>query len=150
MPQSQERPERTGEEGLSPRGQVGRSVSPQHKLLWGSRRKTPLANTLHWEPWPKVKGQRCPLVQSSRSVSLCDPMDCSSQASLSITSSRSLLTLMSIELVMHPTISSSVIPFSSCLQSFPASGSFQMSKFFASGGQSIGVLPSTSVFQMNI
>ena len=38
----------------------------------------------------------------------------------------------------HPTISSSVIPFSSCLQSFPASGSFQMSQFFASGGQSIG------------
>ena len=39
----------------------------------------------------------------------------------------------------HPTISSSVIPFSSCLQSFPASGSFQMSHLFASGGQSIGV-----------
>ena len=39
----------------------------------------------------------------------------------------------------HPTISSSVIPFSSCLQSFPASGSFQMSQFFASSGQSIGV-----------
>ena len=39
----------------------------------------------------------------------------------------------------HPTISSSVIPFSSCLQSFPASGSFQMSQFFASDGQSIGV-----------
>ena len=38
----------------------------------------------------------------------------------------------------HPTISSSVIPFSSCLQPFPASGSFQMSQFFASGGQSIG------------
>ena len=39
----------------------------------------------------------------------------------------------------HPTISSSVVPFSSCLQSFPASGSFQMSKFFTSGSQSIGV-----------
>ena len=39
----------------------------------------------------------------------------------------------------HPTISSSVIPFYSCLQSFPASGSFQMSHLFASGGQSIGV-----------
>ena len=38
----------------------------------------------------------------------------------------------------HPIISSSVVPFSSCLQSFPASGSFQMSQFFASGGQSIG------------
>ena len=45
----------------------------------------------------------------------------------------------------HPTISLSVIPFSSCLQSFPASGSFPMSKFFTSGGQSIGVSASTSV-----
>ena len=50
----------------------------------------------------------------------------------------------------HPTISSSVIPFSSCLQSFPASGSFQMSQFFASGGQSIGVSASALVLPMNI
>ena len=49
-----------------------------------------------------------------------------------------------------PTISSSVIPFSSHLQSFPASGSFPMSQFFASGGQSIGVLASPSVLPMNI
>ena len=48
----------------------------------------------------------------------------------------------------HPTISSSVIPFS-CLQSFPASGSFQMSQFFASGGQSTGVLALASVLPMN-
>ena len=45
----------------------------------------------------------------------------------------------------HPTISSSVVPFSSCLQSFPAPGSFPMSQLFASGGQSIGVSASTSV-----
>jgi len=50
----------------------------------------------------------------------------------------------------HPTISSSVVPFSSCPQSFPASGSFQMSQLFASGGQSIGVSASTSVLPMNI
>ena len=49
----------------------------------------------------------------------------------------------------HPTISSSVVPFSSCPQSFPTSGSFQMSQLFASGGQSIGVSASTSVFPMN-
>ena len=49
----------------------------------------------------------------------------------------------------HPTISSSVVPFSSCLQSFPASGSFQMSQLFASGGQSIGVSASTSILLMN-
>ena len=50
----------------------------------------------------------------------------------------------------HPTISSSVVPFSSCPKSFPASGSFQMSQLFAPGGQSIGVSASTSVFLMNI
>ena len=50
----------------------------------------------------------------------------------------------------HPNISSSVIPFSSCFQSFPASGAFQMSQFFASGGQSIGVSASASVLPMNI
>ena len=49
----------------------------------------------------------------------------------------------------HPTISSSVVPFSSCLQSFPASGSFQMSQLFAWGGQSIGVSASASVLPMN-
>ena len=50
----------------------------------------------------------------------------------------------------HPTISSSVVPFSSCLQSFQASGSFPMSQFFTSGGQSIGVSASASVLPMNI
>ena len=50
----------------------------------------------------------------------------------------------------HPAISSSVIPFSSRLQCFPASGSFPMSQFLASGGQSIGVSASTSVLPMNI
>ena len=49
----------------------------------------------------------------------------------------------------HPTISSSVIPFSFCPQSFPASGSFPMSQLFISGGQSIGVSASTSVLPMN-
>ena len=49
----------------------------------------------------------------------------------------------------HPTISSSVVPFSSCPQHLPASGSFQMSQLFASGGQIIGVSASTSVLPMN-
>ena len=49
----------------------------------------------------------------------------------------------------HPVISSSVVPFSSCPQSFPASGSFQMSQVFASGGQNIRVSASTSVLPMN-
>ena len=49
----------------------------------------------------------------------------------------------------HPAISSSIVPFSSCHQSFPASGSFQMSQLFARGGQSIGVSASPSVLPMN-
>ena len=49
----------------------------------------------------------------------------------------------------HPTVLSSVLSFSSCPQSLPASGSFQMSQLFASGGQSIGVSASTSVLPMN-
>ena len=50
----------------------------------------------------------------------------------------------------HPTISSSVIPFSSCLQSFPASGSFPVSQLFTSGGHSIGASALASVLPMNI
>ena len=50
----------------------------------------------------------------------------------------------------HPTVSSSIIPFSSCLQSFPESGSFPMSQLFPSGGQRIGVSASVSVLPMNI
>ena len=57
--------------------------------------------------------------------------------------------LMSIESVCHPTITSSVVPLSSCLQSLPESGSFQMSQFFTSGGQSTGVSASASVLPMN-
>ena len=68
------------------------------------------------------------------------------QASLSFTISWSLLKLMMPS--NHSTISSSVIPFSSCPQSFPSSGSFPMSRFFASGDQSIGA--SASVLPMNI
>jgi len=72
------------------------------------------------------------------------------QASLSITNSQSLLKLMSIKLVMPSNISSSVVPFSSRLQSFPASGSYPVSQFFASSGHSIGVSASASVLSMNI
>ena len=67
-----------------------------------------------------------------------------SQASLSITNSCPLSGWC------HPTTSSFVVPFSSHLQSFPASGSFQMSQFFASGSQSIRVFTSASVLPMNI
>ena len=72
------------------------------------------------------------------------------QASLSITNSQSFLKLKSLESVMpsnHPILCHPLLP---CLQSFPASGSFQMSQFFASGGQRIGVSTAASVLPMNI
>ena len=83
-------------------------------------------------------------VQFSHSVvsDSATPRTTARQASLSITNSQSLPKPMSIELVMP---SFSVILISSCLQSFPASGSFQMSQFFASGDQGIVVSTSTSV-----
>ena len=70
------------------------------------------------------------------------------QASLSITTSGACSD-MSIELVMLSIILFSFVPFSSCLQSFPASGSFPMSQLFTSGGQSIGVSASASVLPVN-
>ena len=72
------------------------------------------------------------------------------QASLCITNSLSLLKLLSMESVMPSNLSSSVIHFSFHLQSFPASGSFQMSQFFQSGGQSIRVSASVSVLPKDI
>ena len=78
------------------------------------------------------------------------PWTAARQASLSIANSQSLLKFMSLSQWWHPAISSSVIPLSSRLQSFPGSGSFLVSQFFASGGQSIGVSASASVSPMNI
>ena len=72
------------------------------------------------------------------------------QASLSITNSQSPPNPCPLSRWCHPTISSSVVPLSSCPQSFPASGSFQMCQLFTSGGQSIGVSASTSILSMNI
>ena len=90
-------------------------------------------------------------VQSLSHVRLfVTPWTAAGQASLSITNSQSLHKLMSLSLWCHPTISSSVVPFSFHLQSFPASGPFQMSQFFTSDGQSIGASASISVLSMNI
>ena len=78
------------------------------------------------------------------------PWTAARQAFLSITNSWSLLKLMSFELVMpsnHPILCR---PFFSCPQSFPVSGSFPMSQFFAAGGQSTGASTSTSVLPVNI
>ena len=79
-------------------------------------------------------------------LTLCDPMNCS-MPGLSVLSQTPEVYPNPCPLSWwrHPTIISSVVPFSSCLQSFPASGSFPMSQPFASGGQSIGASASTSV-----
>ena len=98
----------------------------------------------------EVRGLKSSVSSVAQScLTFCDPMDCSMSGFL--TNSRSLLKLLCPSSQWcHPTISSSVIPLSSCLQSFPASGSFPMNQFFASGGQSIGVSASASVLPINI
>ena len=78
------------------------------------------------------------------------PWTTARQASLSITTPRVYSNSYPLSQWCHPTISFSVLPFFSCLQSFPASGSFQMSQFFASGAQSIRVSASASVLPINI
>ena len=78
------------------------------------------------------------------------PWTAARQAFLSIINSRVHPNSCPCSRWCHPTILSSVIPFSSCPQSFPALGSFQRSQFFASGGQSIGVSDSASILPMNI
>ena len=82
---------------------------------------------------------------------LCNPVDCSTPG-FPVLHQLPELAQIPVHQVSgcHPTVSSSVVPFSSCLQSFPASGSFQISQIFASGSQSIVVLASTSVLPMNI
>ena len=89
------------------------------------------------------------VVQPLSHVRFCNPMDCSIPGlplslSLGVCSNSCPLSRR-----YHLSISSSVIPFSSCSQSFPASMSFQMRQFFTSGGQSTGASNSASVLQMN-
>ena len=90
----------------------------------------------------------CSVAQSC--PTLCNPMDCSTPGIPVLHHLPELAQTRVHREWCHPTISPSVVPFSSRLQSFPASGSFQMSQFFTSGGQSSGVSASASVLPMNI
>ena len=89
-------------------------------------------------------------------LTLWDPIDCSTPGLQEVNTRSSSPTpgvysnSCPLSWWRHPTIFSSVVPFSSCSQSFPASGSFQISQFFTSGGQRIGVSASASVLPMNI
>ena len=95
-----------------------------------------------WKPEPTISQfssvtQSCP--------TLCDPMNLGTPSP----TPGGYTDSCPLSWWCHPAISSSVIPFSSCPQSFPASGSFQISQLFATGSQSIGVSPLTSILPMN-
>ena len=94
----------------------------------------------------KCNGGSCSVAHSC--LTICDPMDCSTPGFPVLSLSPGVSSnSRPLNLWCHPTVSASVVPFS-CLQSFPASGSFPRSQFFASHGQSIGV--SASVLPGNI
>ena len=113
------------------------------QLHWLTRLQTKTKLTFLLEIFPFNSVQFSSVSQSC--PNLCDPMD-SSTPGLPVHYPNSCPSSW----WCHPIISSSVVPFSSCLQSFPASGSFLMSWFFASGGQNIGVSASASVLPVNI
>ena len=99
-------------------------------------------NYNHWQHQFSSVTQLC--------LTLCNPMDCSMLGLPVHHQIPEFTQTYPLSQWCHPTISSSVVPFSSCPQSFPALGSFQMSQFFTSGGQSIGASASASVLPMNI
>ena len=108
-----------------------------------------------FQPWKPIPVQHSnPLFVAvhllSRVWLFPTPRTAALQASLSSTVSQSLLKFMSVELVMPPSHLISAAPFSFCLQSFPASGSFPVSQLFASGGQGTGASASAAVLPMNI
>ena len=105
----------------------------------------------NWLWWWLYKFVSILIVQSPNCVQLfVTPWTAAFQASLSFTIPRACSNSCPVSQWCHPTISYSVGPFSSCLQSFPASGSFLMSRLFTSSGQSIGASALASVLPMNI
>ena len=122
---------------------VQMNLFTKQKLSHRCRRQRDWDRHIHI-PFSSVS-QSCPTLEL-----FATPWTAARQASLSITNSWSLLKLVSIELVMPSNHLILCSPFSFCLQSFSASGSFPVSLFFASGGQSIGVSASASVLPGNI
>ena len=117
-------------------------IEDRHVAQRGKGRVNELGEE-HWHIYAQFSSvaQSCP--------TLCDPMDCSTWPPCPSPTHGVYPNSCPLSQWCHLAISSSVIPFFSCLQSFPASGSFQMSQLFASGGQSIGVSASGSVLPMN-
>ena len=122
---------------------MGRSYKPRSKRV----------QAIIWILWPCSLKQSyiVAAIQSPSRVQLWDPMDCSVPDFLVL---HHLLEFAQTHVPLnrwcHPSILSSVVLFSFCFQWFPASRSFQMCQFFASGGQSIGASASASVLPMNI
>ena len=127
-------------------------LSHTKECIWLSSNEVDERRAYYTE-WSKSEREK-QIEYSAQSLSrvwlFATPWTAARQVFLSTTSSRSLLKLSSSSQWCHPIISSSVIPFSSLIQSFSASGSFQMSQFFASGGWSIGASASASALPMNI
>ena len=98
------------------------------------------------EDYPACLVQFSSLAQSC--LTLCDPMDCSMPGLPVLYHPRAYSNSCPSSRWCHPTILSSVVPFSSCPQSFPASGSFPMSQLLASSGQSVGVSAIASFLPM--
>ena len=120
--------------------------SPFIKNVWQRREKK--KKKLPTERWPLGSDQIRSVTESC--PTLCDCMDCSARPPCPLPSPGVCPSPCPLNQHCHPTISSSVTSFSSCLQSFPASGSLPMSHLFALGGQGTGVSALASVFPMNI
>ena len=139
--------------GFSRRGARPETGSPARVGCGGGRGPAGSAGTrgAHSQPRRPAGTRVVGSVQSlSRARLFATPWAAARQDSLSSTSSRSLLRLVSVESVTPSNRLILCLPFSSCLQLLPASGSFQMSQFFASDGQSIGVSASTSVLPVTV
>ena len=132
---------------------MGRSSSKVHYKANPKRELTSRGQSTQTQNQGGFKVRLCFIssVQSfSRVLLFVTPWTAARQASLSISNSWSLLRLMFIKSVMPSNHLILCPPLSSCLQSFPALGSFQMSQFFTSGDQSIGASASASVLPKNI
>ena len=115
------------------------------KAAWSGERCPAAPSWKSSQIWRRVY---CSVTQSC--LTLCHPMDCTIPSFPVFTISWSVLKLCLLSRWCHPAISCSVVPFSSCLQSSPDSGSFPMNWLFKSGGQNLGVSASASVLPMNI
>ena len=118
------------------------------EIVWTLKSKIQCPRNNIYQSWTNI--WRCYFSVAKSCPTLCDPMNYSIPGFPVFTISLSLLNSCLLSQWCHPTISSSVSPFSSCPQSFPASESFPVSQFFASGGQSIAASASASVVPMNI